>query len=122
METGYLYLDSRDLDTGSFLFTRSPHAWKTRIRVEYAGWDLTTRVRYFSSFGLSDLNANSRIDPNEKAPANVQIDVRLSRMLKNGIEIYGGADNLTESRMNVRSGSIPLAGEHLWFVGMRMTL
>ncbi len=122
VETGYMYLDSRDLNTGSFLFTRSPHAWKTRVRVEYAGWDLTTRIRYFSSFGFSDLNRNGRIDPNEKAPANVQIDVRLSRRLKNGIEIYGGVENLTESRINVRSGSIPLPGEHLWFVGMRMTL
>jgi sirohydrochlorin ferrochelatase len=36
--------------------------------------------------------------------------------------IYGGAENLTESRINVRSGSVPLPGEHLWFVGMRMTL
>lgn len=120
IETGYMYLDSRDENTGAFLFTRSPHAWKTRIRIEYAGWDLTTRIRYFSSFGFSDLNGNSRIDPNEKAPANVQVDARLARAFKNGIEIYGGAENLTESRMNVRSGSIPIPGEHLWFVGMRM--
>lgn len=122
LETGYMYLDSRDLDTGSFLFTRSPHSLKTRVRVEYDGWDLTVRARYFSSFGFSDLNSNRRIEPNEKAPSNIQVDVRLSRVLKNGIEIYGGAENITESRMNVRSGSIPLAGEHLWFVGMRMTL
>ncbi|MBI4002946.1 MAG: TonB-dependent receptor [Nitrospira defluvii] len=122
LETGYMYLDSRDLNTGSFLFTRSPHSLKARVRVEYDGWDFTARVRYFSSFGFSDLNGNARVDPNEKAPSNIQVDVRLSRMLKNGIEIYGGAENLTESRMNVRSGSIPIAGEHLWFVGMRMTL
>lgn len=122
VETGYMYLDSRNLDTDSFLFTRSPHSWKTRVRVEYDGWDLTVRARYFSSFGFSDLNRNNRIEPNEKAPSNVQMDARLSRKLKNGIEIYGGAENITESRMNVRSGSIPIAGEHLWFVGMRMTL
>jgi len=122
VETGYLYLDARDLDTGSFLFTRSPHAWKTRLRIEYAGWDLTTRVRYFSSFGFADLNRNNRIDPNEKAPSNVQVDVRLSRTLNNGLELYGGAENLTQSRMNVRSGSIPLPGELLWFVGLRTTL
>lgn len=122
METGYMYLDSRDQNTGSFLFTRSPHAWKSRIRVEYAGWDLTTRVRYFSSFGFSDLNRNNRIEPNEKAPSNVQVDVRLARTLTNGIELYGGVENLTESRINVRSGSVPLEGPRLWFVGMRMTL
>jgi hypothetical protein len=79
-------------------------------------------VRYFSSFGFTDLNRNNRIDPNEKAPSNVQVDVRLSRTLNNGLELYGGAENLTQSRMNVRSGSIPLPGELLWFVGMRMTL
>ena len=122
METGYMYLDSRNLDTDSFLFTRSPHSLKTRVRVEYDGWDFTTRVRYFSSFGFSDLNGNSRIDPNEKAPSNIQVDMRLSRTLKNGIDIYVGAENVTSSRMNVRSGSIPVAGEHLWFVGMRMAL
>lgn len=86
LETGYMYLDSRDRDTGSFLFTRSPHAWKTRVRVEYAGWDLTTRIRYFSSFGFSDLSRNNLIDPNEKAPSNVQLDVRLAYQLKNGIQ------------------------------------
>lgn len=122
METGYMYLDSRDLDTGSFLFNRSPHAWKSRIRVEYDGWDLTTRLRYFSSFGFSDLNRNNRVDSNEKAPSNFQIDMRLSKTFKNGIEIYGGVENLTESRINVRSGSVPLEGPRLWFVGMRMTL
>ena len=122
VETGYLYLDSRDQNTGAFLFTRSPHAWKTRIRVEYGGWDFTTRIRYFSSFGFSDLNTNSRIDPNEKAPSNMQVDMRLSRTLKNGLEIYGGAENVTESRINVRSGSVPIPGEHLWFIGMRMAL
>lgn len=122
METGYMYLDSRNLDTDSFLFTRSPHAWKSRIRVEYAGWDFTTRIRYFSSFGFSDINGNNRIDSNEKAPSNLQMDVRLSRTFRNGIEIYGGAENITESRMNVRSGSIPVSGEHLWFIGMRMAL
>jgi hypothetical protein len=36
--------------------------------------------------------------------------------------LYGGAENLTSSRMNVRSDSIPIPGEHLWFVGMRMAL
>lgn len=122
METGYMYLDSRDQNTGSFLFTRSPHAWKTRVRVEYDGWDLTTRVRYFSSFGFSDLNRNGRIEPNEKAPSNVQMDVRLARTLTNGVELYGGVENLTQSRINVRSGSVPLEGPRLWFVGMRMTL
>ena len=120
--TGYMNLDAPDQNTNAFLFTRSPHALKGRIVVQHAGWDFTTRIRYSSSFGFSDLNSNGVVDPNEKAPGNVQVDMRLSRMLKNGLEIYVGAENITESRINVRSGSVPIPGEHLWFLGMRMAL
>jgi outer membrane receptor for ferrienterochelin and colicins len=122
METGYMYLDARNQDNGSFLFTRSPHAWKTRVRVEQDRWDFTARLRYFSSFGFSDVNGNSRVDPNEKAPANVQLDLRLAYKVKKDAEIYLGADNVTESRLNVSSAQVPLPGEHLYYVGMRMTL
>jgi outer membrane receptor protein involved in Fe transport len=122
LESGYMYLDARDQTTDAFLFRRSPHAWKTRIRMEYAGWDLTTRMRYFSSFGFTDLNRNNRIDPHEKAPANLQLDVRLARVLKQGIELYGGVENLTAARMNVSAGLLPPPGVRLWFVGLRMAL
>lgn len=121
LETGYMYLDSRNLDNGSFLFQRSPHAWKTRLRIERERWNFTARLRYFSSYGLSDLNRNNQVDPNEKAPANVQLDLRLAYQLKQGIEIYLGADNVTESRMTVSTAQV-LPGEHLYYVGMRMAL
>ncbi len=122
METGYMYLDARDQDNGSFLFLRSPHAWKTPVRIEQDRWDFTARLRYFSSFGFSDVNGNRRVDPNEKAPANVQLDLRLAYKLKKDAEIYFGADNVTESRLNVSAAQVPLPGEHLYYVGMRMTL
>lgn len=121
-DTGYMYLDVRDQTTDALLFQRSPHTWKTRIRMEYAGWDLTTRMRYVSSFGFADLNRNSKIEPNEKAPGNTHIDVRIARVLKQGVEMYGGVENLTEARMNVSSGVSPLPGVRLWFVGLRMAL
>ncbi len=121
METGYMYLDARNLDNGSFLFSRSPHAWKTRVRIEKDLWNFTARLRYFSSFGLSDLNRNGRVDPNEKASSNVQLDLRFAYQLKENVEIYLGADNVTESRVTVRSAT-QVDGEHLYYVGMRMTL
>lgn len=121
-DTGYMYLDVRDQTTDALLFQRSPHTWKTSIRMEYAGWDFTTRMRYVSSFGFADLNRNSKIEPHEKAPGNTQIDVRIARVLKQGVEMYGGVENLTEARMNVSSGVSPLPGARLWFVGLRMTL
>lgn len=123
LETGYMYLDSVDRITGQFLFGRSPHTWKTRLNIEYAGWTFTTRLRYFSSFGFADANSNGRIDrnANELSPANVQVDMRLAKALKNGIEVYLGADNITESRVQV-GGVAPLEGQHLYYVGMRMTL
>ncbi len=122
-ETGYMHLDSKDDNTKQYLFNRSRHAWKTRVNVTYEGWNFTARLRYFSSFGFSDANNNGRIDrnPNELAPSNVQLDMRLSKMLKNGIEVYLGADNITESRVPV-STTFPLEGQHLYYVGMRMTL
>ena len=93
------------------------------MNVMYEGWTFPTRVRYFSSFGFTDANSNGRIDrtPSELAPSNVQIDMRLSKTLKNGIDVYLGADNITESRVPV-SSSFPLEGQHLSYVGMRMTL
>ena len=121
VETGYMYLDAYNLDNGSFLFSRSPHAWKTRVRIEKDRWNFTARLRYFSSFGLSDLNGNGRVDPNEKAPSNVQLDLRFACQLKENVEIYLGADNVTESRVTVRSAT-QVDGEHLYYVGMRMTL
>ena len=122
-ETGYMYLDSKDDNTGQSLFNRSRHAWKTRVNVAYEGWNFTTRVRYSSSFGFTDANSNGRIDRNqsELAPSNVQVDMRLSKTLKNGIEVYLGADNITESRVPV-STSFPLEGQHLYYVGMKMTM
>ena len=122
-ETGYMNLDSKDDNTGQSLFNRSRHAWKTRVNVTYEGWTFTTRARYFSSFGFADANGNGRIDrnSNELAPSNVQVDMRLSRTLKNGIDVYVGADNITESRVPV-STSFPLEGQHLYYVGMRMTM
>ena len=121
--TGYMYLDSKDDNTGQYLFNRSRHAWKTQMNVVYEGWNFTTRARYFSSFGFTDANANGRIDrnPSELAPSNIQVDMRLSKTLKNGIEVYLGADNITESRVPV-STSFPLEGQHLYYVGMKMTM
>lgn len=123
VDTGYMYLDSRDDNTGAYLFNRSRHAWKTRVNVVHDGWNFTARLRYFSSFGFSDANSNGRIDrnPSELAPANFQLDMRLSKMLKNGIEVYVGTDNVTESRVPV-STTFPLEGQHLYYIGMRMTL
>lgn len=123
LDTGYMYLDSTDRTSGQMLFGRSPHTWKTRITVEHAGWTFTTRLRYFSSFGFSDANGNGRIDrrSDELSPANVQVDMRLGKTLKNGLEIYIGADNITESRVQV-GGVAPLEGQHLYYVGMRMSL
>ena len=74
-------------------------------------------------FGFADANGNGRIDrnPSELAPSNVQVDMRLSRTLKNGIDVYVGADNITESRVPV-STSFPLEGQHLYYVGMRMAM
>lgn len=122
-ETGYMYLDAKDDNTNQYLFNRSRHAWKTRMNVTYEGWNFTTRVRYFSSFGFTDANSNGRIDrnPSELAPSNVQVDMRLSKTLKNGVEVYLGADNITESRIPV-STSFPLEGQHLYYVGMRMMM
>ncbi len=123
VETGYMYLDSRNENTGAFLFGRSRHTWKTRLNAEYDGWNFTARLRYFSSFGATDANSNGRIDrnPTELSPANVQIDMRLAKTLKNGLEVYLGADNVTESRVQV-GGVAPPQGEHLWYVGIRTTL
>lgn len=123
LETGYMNLDTKDDNTGHYLFNRSRHAWKGRMNVTYEGWNFTTRVRYFSSFGFTDANGNGRIDrnPSELAPSNVQVDMRLSRTLKNGIDVYVGADNITESRVPV-STSFPLEGQHLYYVGMRMAM
>ena len=123
LETGYMYLDARDETTGEYLFGRSRHAWKTRANVEYEGWTLTSRLRFFSSFGFADANSNGRIDPNpnEVAPANAQLDLRLAKTLKNGIDLYVGADNVTESRVQV-GGDAPPSGEHLYYVGMRMAM
>lgn len=122
VETGYMYLDAYDQNTGSQLFQRSPHSFKSRVVVEHDGWSLTTRLRWYSSFGFGDLNTNQKIDPNEKAPSNLQLDMRLAKTLKNGIEVYGGGENMTSSRMNFSSGLIPQPGVMLWFVGMRMTM
>lgn len=123
VETGYMYLDATDDNTGQPLFNRSRHAWKTRVNIIHDGWNFTARLRYFSSFGFSDVNGNGRVDRtgNELAPSNVQLDLRLSRTLKNGLDVYVGADNVTESRVPV-SSSFPLEGQHLYYVGMRMTL
>ena len=121
VETGYMYLDSRNLDNGSFLFQRSPHAWKTRFLIERERWNFTARLRYFSSYGLSDLNRNNKVDANEKAPPNVQLDLRLAYRLKHDVELYVGADNVTESRMAVSAAQV-LPGENLYYVGMRMAL
>ncbi|MEQ1794165.1 MAG: TonB-dependent receptor [Nitrospira sp.] len=123
LETGYMYVDARDQTTDQYLFGRSRHTWKTRANIEYDGWTLTTRLRYFSSFGFTDANGNGRIDrdQNELAPANVQLDMRLAKTLRNGMELYVGADNVTESRVQV-GGVAPPEGQHLYYVGMRMTL
>lgn len=122
IETGYMYLDSRNLDNGSFLFQRSPNTWKTRMRIERERWNFTGRLRYNSSFGFSDLNRNNVVDPNEKAPSNIQLDLRLAIQIRKDVELYGGADNVTQSRMNVSAGQVPLPGVALYYVGMRMTL
>lgn len=121
--TGYMYLDARDLTTGEYLFGRSQHTWKTQANVEYEGWNLTARLRYFSSFGFADANSNGRIDknPNEVAPSNVQLDLRLAKTLKDGLDLYVGADNVTESRVQV-GGVAPPPGQHLYYVGMRMAM
>ncbi|MFO0774372.1 MAG: TonB-dependent receptor [Nitrospiraceae bacterium] len=123
LETGYMYLDAQDDNTGSRLFNRSQHAWKTRLNASYDGWTFTARLRYFSSFGFADVNGNGRVDrsSNELSPANLQLDLRLGKQLKNGVEIYLGADNVTEARVPV-SSSFPLEGQHLYYVGMRMAL
>lgn len=123
LETGYMYLDARDETTGDYLFGRSRHAWKTRVNVEYEEWTLTTRLRYFSSFGFADANSNGRIDrnPNEVAPSNVQLDMRLAKTLKSGIDLYVGADNVTESLVQV-GGVAPPSGAALYYMGMRMAM
>lgn len=123
LESGYMYLDSKDDNTGQYLFNRSRHAWKTRMNVTYEGWTFTTRARYFSSFGFTDANSNGRIDrtPTELAPSNIQIDMRLARTLRDGLDMYVGADNITESRVPV-SATFPMEGQHLYYVGLRMTM
>lgn len=123
LETGYMYVDARDQTTDQYLFGRSRHTWKTRANIEYDGWTFTTRLRYFSSFGFTDANGNGRIDrdQSELAPTNVQLDLRLAKTLANGMEFYVGADNITESRVQV-GGVAPPEGQHLYYVGMRMTL
>jgi len=122
LETGYMYLDARDVNTGEFLFNRSKHAWKSRVNVTYEGWTFTTRLRYFSSFAFTDANGNGRIEQTERAPGNVQIDMRLSKMLKSGMELYLGSDNITESRWNTGGGVFPPEGQNLYYVGMRMAM
>ncbi len=121
-EAGYMYLSAKDDTTGEYLFQRSRNAFKTRVNVMHDGWTFTTRFRWFSSFGFSDANGNNRIDrgPGETAPANIQIDMRLAKTLKNGAEVYLGADNVTESRYNTGGGIFPPEGQHLYYVGMRM--
>jgi len=123
LETGYMYVDARDQSTDQYLFGRSRHTWKTRANIEYDGWIYTTRLRYFSSFGFADANANGRIDrdQNELAPANVQLDMRLAKTMSNGMEFYVGADNITNARVQV-GGVAPPEGQQLYYVGMRMTL
>lgn len=123
VQTGYMYLDSVDRRTEEFLFGRSRHAWKTTATGTYDHWTLTARVRYFTEFGFADPNNNGRIDRNssELAPANIQLDLRLAMLLKNGLEIYGGVDNATSSRVQV-GGVFPPEGLPLWYFGMRMSL
>ena len=122
VETGYMYLDSKNLDLNSALPQKSTHAWKTQIYVQYAGWDFTARIRYYSSFGVADFNDNNIVSPSLTAPSNTQIDVRLARIFKNGLELYAGAENITGSRMLTRSFLVPAMGEQLWFVGVRIAL
>ncbi len=119
MTAGYMYVDAVDLDSGAQLFAVSPHSFKTRVRFHWQQWDATIRLRYFSSFGRFDANGNGRVNQNEKAPSNTQLDLRLARMLNHQFEIYGGAENLTGARINVRSVVVPPESDPFWFFGMR---
>ncbi len=119
MTAGYMYVDTVDRDSEAQLFAVSPHSFKTRVRFHWEQWDATIRLRYFSSFGLFDANRNGRIDQHEKAPANTQLDLRLARMMTHHFEIYGGVENLTGARLNVRSVVVPPESDPFWFFGMR---
>lgn len=123
VQTGYMYLDSLNRRTDEFLFGRSRHTWKTTATGTYDRWTLTARARYFSEFGFADADADGQIDRNslELAPANIQLDLRLAMMLQNGLEIYGGVDNATSSRVQV-GGVAPPEGLPLWYFGMRMAM
>lgn len=119
---GYMYVDAADRKDDAPLFAVSPHSFKTRIRLNWADWDMTLRLRYFSSYGLSDFNGNRQLDVTEKAPSNTQLDLRLAHFLKPNFEIYGGVENVTSARLNVRSVIIPPEKDPFWFFGMRLHL
>ncbi len=122
MTIGYMYVDAINQETDEKLFAVSPHSFKTRVRFHWQHWDATIRLRYFSSFGLSDANRNGRVDRAEKAPSNTQVDLRVSRRIQGQFEIYGGVENLTSARINVRSIIQPQETDPFWFFGMRLHL